>query len=274
MDKLETNSSNQPQGIHIVAKPIGPRCNLNCEYCFYLEKQALFPKGEDYVMSDEVLQAYINKYITMQPTPVVAFVWQGGEPTLLGLDFYKRVVELQRPFIDQKQITNSLQTNGTLLSDEWCQFLKENNFLVGISLDGPREVHDRYRHDRSGKGTFDKVMMGLKLLQKHGVEYNVMATVAKETAYKPLEVYRFFKEQGVEFIQFAPVIERVADSHARKLGLTLAGPSALDKEEVNTQVTEWSGLRRSADGDGLHRFREGNHMPEIQTYECTGRTES
>jgi uncharacterized protein len=129
---------NQPQGIHIVAKPIGPRCNLNCDYCFYLEKQALFPKGEDYVMSDEVLKAYINKYITLQPTPVVGFVWQGGEPTLLGLDFYRKVVELQRPYIGQKEITNSLQTNGTLLDDEWCAFLKENNFLVGLSLDGPR----------------------------------------------------------------------------------------------------------------------------------------
>ncbi|HAK59139.1 MAG TPA: anaerobic sulfatase maturase [Nitrospiraceae bacterium] len=249
MNDQDQSRSGSHQGLHIMAKPIGPRCNLNCEYCFYLEKKALFPKGEDYAMSDEVLQAYITKYITMQPTPVVAFVWQGGEPTLLGLDFYKRVVELQRPFIDQKQITNSLQTNGTLLTDEWCQFLKENNFLVGISLDGPREVHDRYRRDNSNKGTFDRVMKGLKLLQKYGVEYNVMATVARETAYKPLEVYRFFKEQGVEFIQFAPVIERTADSHARQLGLKLAGPSARD-DDGTTQVTEWS-VEPEAYGDFL-----------------------
>jgi uncharacterized protein len=237
---LDKSSDRIPQGIHIVAKPIGPKCNLNCEYCFYLEKLALFRKGKDFVMSDEVLQAYITKYITLQPTPVAGFVWQGGEPTLLGLDFYRRVVELQRPFVSQKLITNSIQTNGTLLTEEWCQFLKENNFLVGISLDGPKAIHDRYRRDRGGKGTFQRVMRGLKLLQKHGVEYNVMACVARETAYRPLEVYRFFKEQGVEFIQFSPVVERNADSHARQMGLKLAGPSALERAEENVDVTEWS----------------------------------
>ena len=250
MAESETIPNLQPQGIHIVAKPIGPRCNLNCEYCFYLEKQALFPEGEDYVMSDEVLRAYIEKYINLQPTPEVGFVWQGGEPTLLGLDFYKKVIELQRPFIGQKEITNSLQTNGTLLDDEWCEFLKENNFLVGLSLDGPKEIHDRYRKDKNGKGSFDKVMRGLELLKKHGVEFNVMATVARETTDKPLEVYQFFKEQGVEFIQFVPVIERTADSQAKQLGLKLAGPAALDNEKENVSVTEWS-VEPEAYGDFL-----------------------
>jgi uncharacterized protein len=235
----ETKPENIPQGIHILAKPIGPRCNLDCEYCFYLEKQALFPKGEDYMMSDEVLRAYINKYITLQPTPVVGFVWQGGEPTLLGLDFYKRVIQLQRPFTGKKEITNSLQTNGILLDDEWCAFLKENDFLVGLSLDGPKDIHDRYRKDRGCKGSYDKVMRGMDLLHKHGVEFNVMATVARETAYKPLEVYRFFKEQGVEFIQFTPVIERIAGPDEKQLGLKLAGPSSMAKGE-NAAVTEWS----------------------------------
>ena len=241
-------SSNSPefQGIHIVAKPIGPRCNLNCEYCFYLEKQALFPKGENYVMPDEVLQAYITKYITLQPTPTVQFVWQGGEPTLLGHDFYRKVVELQRPYSSEKEITNSLQTNGTLLDDEWCAFLKENNFLVGISLDGPQEVHDRYRKDAGGKGSFDKVMRGLKLLQKYDIEYNVLATVGRETAYRPLEVYRFFKEQGVEFIQFAPVIERFAGEQEKNLGLKLAGYSSTG----DPQVTDWS-VEPEAYGDFL-----------------------
>ena len=223
-----------------MAKPAGPKCNLNCDYCFYLEKLALFRKEDDCRMSDEVLQAYITKYINSKPTPEVEFVWQGGEPTLLGLNFFNKIIEFQKPFMKQKKIINSLQTNGTFLNDEWCKFLKKNKFLVGISLDGPREIHDRYRRDRGGRGTFDKVMRGLKLLQKHGVEYNVMASVAKETAYKPLEVYRFFKDQGVEFIQFAPVIERIADPVRRQSGLKLAGPSSLDKEEKNVQVTEWS----------------------------------
>lgn len=228
------------QGIHIMAKPIGPACNLNCDYCFYIEKQALFPQNENYRMSDEVLKAYITKYIASQPGAEVEFVWQGGEPTLLGLDFFKRVVELELPFAKTKTIKNSLQTNGTLLNDQWCEFLKKYNFLVGISLDGPREIHDRYRKDRGGRSTFDDVMRGLKLLQKHGVEYNVMACVAKETAYHPLDVYHFFKNEGVEFIQFFPIVERMPDERSKACGLHLAGPSSLDKEEANTQITLWT----------------------------------
>lgn len=235
----ETEKLNSiPQGIHVVAKPIGPACNLNCEYCFYLEKQALFGAGENYRMTDAVLSAFIKSYIVSQPTPVVEFVWQGGEPTLLGIDFFKRVIELQRPFLKQKTISNSLQTNGTLLTDEWCLFLKRHGFMVGISLDGPKEVHDRYRRDRAGNGIFDKVMQGLRLLQKHKVEYNVLACVARETALRPLEVYRFFREEGIEFIQFAPVVERLAA--ARENGLRLASPAALDRQEENRQVTPWS----------------------------------
>ena len=237
---VSKHKESTPQGIHVVAKPIGPVCNLNCEYCFYLEKQALFGTGEKYRMSDKVLSAFITNYITSQPTPVVEFVWQGGEPTLLGMDFFKRVIELQKPFAGQKTITNSLQTNGTLLTAEWCQFLKKHNFMVGISLDGPKEIHDRYRRDRKGNGTFDQVMRGLKLLQEHKVEYNVLACVARDTAKQPLDIYRFFKDEGVEFIQFTPVVERLSDAHSAPLGLRLAGPAALDKKDQQGDVTPWS----------------------------------
>jgi uncharacterized protein len=237
---MNINNEDKAQGIHIVAKPVGPACNLNCDYCFYLEKQALFGKGENYRMNDTVLSAFITKYITFQPTPEVEFVWQGGEPTLLGIDFFKRVIELQKPFLTQKIIINSLQTNGTLLTDEWCDFLKQHNFLVGISIDGPKEIHDRYRCDRSGNGTFDKMMAGLKLLQKHGVEYNVMACVARDTARQPLDVYHFLKDAGVNFIQFFPIIERVPDEYSKQCGLRLAGPAVLNRKEKNTEVTEWT----------------------------------
>ncbi|HTP64469.1 MAG TPA: anaerobic sulfatase maturase [Geobacteraceae bacterium] len=230
------------QGIHIVAKPIGPACNLDCAYCFYLEKRALFGAGEDFRMPDTVLATFIRRYVEEQPTPVVEFVWQGGEPTLLGIDFFKRVVELQQPFRGRKTITNSLQTNGTLLDDAWCRFLKRHNFMVGISLDGPKEMHDRYRVDGKGNGTFDAVLRGLRLLRKHGVEYNVMASVARDTAGNPLEVYRFFKAEGVEFMQFVPIIERVPDDPARELGLSLAAPAAPDGKEQNGEVTPWSVL--------------------------------
>ncbi len=237
---VSKHKENTPQGIHVVAKPIGPICNLNCEYCFYLEKQALFGTGERYRMPDKVLSAYITNYITSQPTPVVEFVWQGGEPTLLGIDFFKRVIDLQRPFAHKKTITNSLQTNGTLLTVEWCQFFKTHNFIVGISLDGPKDIHDRYRHDGKGNGTFDRVMQGLSLLQKHKVEYNVLACVAHDTAKHSLDVYHFFKDEGVEFIQFTPIVERMPDKRSNQLGLRLAGPAALDKEKSETDVTSWT----------------------------------
>jgi uncharacterized protein len=228
------------QGIHVVAKPTGPACNLDCEYCFYLEKQALFGAGGRYRMEDKVLAAFITNYIHSQPTPVVEFVWQGGEPTLLGMDFFRRAVELQNPFAGTKTITNSLQTNGTLLTDDWCRFLKEHGFMVGISLDGPKEIHDRHRRDRAGNGTFGRVMRGLKLLQKHEVEHNVLACVARETAKRPLDVYRFLRDEGVQFIQFTPVVERLPDRRSTELGLRFACPASLSAEEEQKEVTSWS----------------------------------
>ena len=240
MNSTQRKSDTAPQGIHVVAKPIGPLCNLECEYCFYLEKQALFDSGGQYRVSDKVLTAFITSYITAQLTPAVEFVWQGGEPTLLGIDFFKRVVELQRQFAGGKMISNSLQTNGTLLDVEWCRFLKKHNFMVGISLDGPKEIHNRYRRDRKGKGTFDRVMHGLSLLQEYKVDYNVLACVARETAASPLEVYNFLRDAGVEFIQFTPIVERLPDTRCSKLGLRLAGPSSLGKEEPETEVTSWT----------------------------------
>ncbi|MBL0142353.1 MAG: anaerobic sulfatase maturase [Betaproteobacteria bacterium] len=233
-------ASGAAQGLHVVAKPIGPACNLDCEYCFYLEKKALFAAKDSYRMSDEVLRAFIESYVSAQPTPVVEFVWQGGEPTLLGLDFFRRVIELQKPYLKRKTIRNSLQTNGVLLDDEWCAFLKHHEFMVGISLDGPQEIHDRYRKTRKGLGTFEETTRGLKLLQKHRVEYNVLACVAHDTAARPLEVYRFFREAGVEFIQFIPIVERPPDASSAKLGLRLAAPAALDRKEVQAEVTPWS----------------------------------
>lgn len=228
------------QGLHVVAKPIGPVCNLACRYCFYLEKRALFGAHEHYRMADDVLSAFIVNYITSQPTPVVEFVWQGGEPTLLGIDFFRRVIELQAPFAGRKTIRNSLQTNGTLLTDAWCEFLKKHDFLVGISLDGPREIHDRYRGDRRGRGTFDRAMRGLRLLQAHGVDHNVLACVARDTARRPLDVYRFLKSEKVEFIQFTPIVEREPDAYSRRHGLRLAGPVPAEGQAEPAEVTPWT----------------------------------
>lgn len=252
------NESPKPQascesfagGIHTLAKPTGSVCNLRCDYCFYLEKEKLFPETEDFRMSDAVLEAFVRQYVEAQPTPEVEFVWHGGEPALMGIDFYRKVVRCQEPYRKLKTIKNSFQTNGTLLTDEWCEFFKENGFFIGLSLDGPEEIHDRYRRDRGGQPTFKAVMKGLRLLQEHGVAYNILACVAKETAKKPLEIYDFFKEQGVEFIQFTPVIERMADERSSKHGLSLALPADLDKQEINTEVTPWT-VEPEAYGDFL-----------------------
>lgn len=226
--------------MHVLAKPVGPICDIDCDYCFYLEKRALFDRREHYRMSDEVLDAYIRQYVESQPTPVVEFVWHGGEPTLLGIDFFRRVVELQEPYREKKEIRNSLQTNGVRLDDAWCAFFKANDFFIGISLDGPREIHDRYRKDKRGEGTFDRVMQGVGLLQKHGVEFNALACVGRETACQPRGVYDFFKEAGIKYIQFTPIVERLPDTETTALGLSLALPARLDQQESNTEVTPWT----------------------------------
>jgi uncharacterized protein len=196
------------------------------------------------------LAKYIEQYVAAQPTPVVEFVWHGGEPTLLGVDFFRRVVELQQPYREKKEIRNVLQTNAISLDDEWCAFFKANDFFIGVSLDGPREIHDRYRKDRKGQGTFERVMAGVRLLQKHGVEFNALACVGRETAYRPLEVYRFFKDAGIHYIQFTPIIEREPDDGTKAIKLWLARPAVLDRPEPNTKVTPWT-VEPEAYGDFL-----------------------
>jgi uncharacterized protein len=190
-------------------KPRGPVCNLGCAYCYYLSKDGLYP-GSDFCMSDEVLESFTRQYIAAQRVPEVTFGWQGGEPLLMGLDFFRRAVALQdkhrKPGM---RVVNALQTNGTLLDDAWCRFFREHDFLVGLSLDGPREAHDAYRADKGGRPTFDRVMAGLALLREHGVEFNILATVHAANADRPIEVYRFLRDEvDARFIQFIPIVQR------------------------------------------------------------------
>ena len=182
-------------------KPIGSRCNLSCRYCYYLEKANLYPQQEP--LSEELLETFIQQYIEAQTMPQVLFTWHGGEPLLRPLSFYQRALELQQLYARGRQIDNCLQTNGTLLTDEWCEFLRENRFLVGISIDGPQIFHDAYRCH-----SFDKVMRGIQLLQQHSVEWNAMATVNHLNADFPVEFYRFFKDIGCQYLQFTPIVER------------------------------------------------------------------
>ncbi len=222
----------------MIAKPIGPVCNLDCKYCFYLEKEKLYPNTAGrggWTMSDAVLESYVRRYIAAQPVPVVNFAWQGGEPTLLGIDFFRRVVEFQQRYANGKRVENSLQTNGVLLDDQWGEFLSANRFLVGVSIDGPRGIHNRYRVDRAGAPTFDKVVRGIEVLKKHGVEFNTLTVVQRDNSRYPREVYRFLKEVGSGFLQFIPIVERVAHSEGED-GLVLVSPDT----RARAEVTEWS----------------------------------
>jgi uncharacterized protein len=202
-------SSDTLRAFHIMAKPTGSDCNLNCAYCFFLKKEGLYPDS-DFRMSEEVHDAYIRQLMETHHVPQVTVAWQGGEPTLMGLDFFRRSVEIQKKY--QKpgtSIENTFQTNGILLNDQWCQFFHENNFLIGLSLDGPKELHDVYRKDKAGHGTFDRVVRAVRLLQKHKVEFNILCTVNSKNADHPLNVYRFFRDElGAQYIQFIPIVER------------------------------------------------------------------
>jgi uncharacterized protein len=211
-------------GFHLLTKPVGPICNLDCKYCFYLEKEKLYPGENQWRMSDAVLEEYIRQYIQSQPVPEINFAWQGGEPTLLGVDFFRKAVTLQMKYATGKTIFNAIQTNGTLLDDEWCEFLAANKFLVGLSIDGPAELHDKYRVDKRQQPTFGAVMRGLELLKTHGVEFNTLTVVNRANSQQPLEVYHFLKSIGSQFMQFIPLVERAAPAEMKSAGYDFAAP--------------------------------------------------
>jgi uncharacterized protein len=210
---MTTNTNYTPQAFHIMSKPRGAICNMDCKYCYFLSKERLYPDST-FRMSTELLEEYTRQYIEAQQVPEVTFAWQGGEPTLMGLDFFRQAVEYQQKYRRPgTRISNALQTNAVLLDDDWCQFFKENNFLIGASLDGPQQLHDAYRVDKGGNPTFERVMNGIRLMQQHGVEFNVLTTVHAANADHPLELYRFLRDEvKTQFIQFIPIVERENES--------------------------------------------------------------
>ncbi len=226
--------TNNP-AFNILTKPSGPICNMDCEYCFYLEKEKLYPNEKNFKMSTEVLEHYINQYINSQDASVINFAWQGGEPTLPGVDFYRKAVELQKKYGKGKTIENVLQTNGVTLNDEWCEFFAKNDFLIGISIDGPRKVHDSYRVFKGGQPTFNKVMQGIELLKKYRVEFNTLTCIHHNNAGLGKVIYRFLKKTGSRYMQFIPIVERKLEADSQDQ-LTLIDPG--DKREA--VVTEWS----------------------------------
>lgn len=220
----------------VLAKPAGPACNLRCTYCFYLEKKALAGMAQGTRMQEHTLESFVRDYIAAQDAPEITFGWQGGEPTLRGLDFFRRVVELQRVHAQGRRISNAFQTNGMLIDAEWADFLAANGFLVGISIDGPPALHDRHRNDAGGCGSHSRVLQGLAQLQAHGVQFNTLTVVSRANAKHPLKVYRYLKDIGSRFIQFIPVVERTARTGGAS---QLAGPPVAGSAR-DAEVAGWS----------------------------------
>lgn len=206
--------------VYLMAKPAGSLCNLRCKYCYYLEKSKLYDHNEKHIMSDQLLEKFIKEYIEAQTMPEVMFTWHGGETLMRPISFYKKALRLQQQYAGGRRIDNCIQTNATMLTDEWCKFLHDNNFLVGVSIDGPQEFHDAYRKTATGRPTWNQVMRGIRMLNKYNVEWNALAVVNNLNVEHPLEFYHFFKDINCHFIQFTPIVERIVDN--RTDGLQLA----------------------------------------------------
>ena len=227
---------------HVMAKPTGARCNLDCAYCFFLKKEALYPDS-DFRMSDEVMESYIRQMLDAHQTPEVMLAWQGGEPTLMGLDFFRRTVAIaQKHARPGVRVEHTIQTNGVLIDDDWCRFLHENHFLVGLSLDGPREMHDAYRRDKAGHSVFDKVVRAARLMQEHHVEFNILCTINAVNSLHPLKVYRFFRDEiKTPYVQFIPIVERTNDAGLQE-GDTVTNRSVRPEQYgrfLNAVFDEW-----------------------------------
>jgi uncharacterized protein len=243
------------RSVHTTLKPIGALCNLDCTYCYYLSKEELLEQKTRRI-SDEILEQFIVEYIAAQDAEEIVFTWHGGEPTLMGLPFFQRAVELQKRHLPPgRRVSNDLQTNGTLLTEAWCAFLAEEHFLVGLSIDGPAELHDFHRPTKGGDSSFHRVMAGARLLQKHAVPFSALTTVNRQNAQHPLEVYRFLRDDlETSFVQFIPCVEprqfeRVAPGHWPAQQLAAAGSARARPDHPLSIVTEWS-----VDPDDWGRF--------------------
>lgn len=252
--------------LYVMLKPAGAHCNLACKYCYYLEKNKLYPTAQRHLMSDEMLEQFTREYIEAQTMNQVLFTWHGGEPLLRSIDFYRKALSLQQKYAGGRRIDNVIQTNGTLLTDEWCEFFAQNHWLVGISIDGPQPDHDHYRLTAAGKSSWKKVMQGIKLLKKHGVEWNAMAVVNAYNVNHPLEFYRFFKENGCQFLQFTPIVERLTRHEDGRTLASLADKDEISLSEASVAPEQW-GYFLCAIFDEWVRKDVGKIFVEI--FDCT-----
>ena len=252
--------------LYVMLKPAGAHCNLACKYCYYLEKNKLYPTAQRHLMSDEMLEQFTREYIEVKTMNQVLFTWHGGEPLLRSIDFYRKALSLQQKYAGGRRIDNVIQTNGTLLTDEWCEFFAQNHWLVGISIDGPQPDHDHYRLTAAGKPSWQKVMQGIKLLKKHGVEWNAMAVVNAYNVNHPLEFYRFFKENGCQFLQFTPIVERQTRHEDGRTLASLADKNEIPLSEASVTPEQW-GYFLCAIFDEWVRKDVGKIFVEI--FDCT-----
>ena len=225
--------------LYVMLKPAGAHCNLACKYCYYLEKNNLYDKSHRHIMTDEMLEQFTREYIEAQTMPQVLFTWHGGEPLMRSIDFYKKALALQKKYARGRRIDNVIQTNGTMLTDEWCEFFAQNNWLVGISIDGPQEYHDHYRLTTSGNPSWQKVMHGIELLKKHHVEWNAMAVVNAYNANHPLEFYHFFKDNGCQYLQFTPIVERLTKHQDGRTLASLADDKEIPLADFSVTPEQW-----------------------------------
>ena len=252
--------------LYVMLKPAGAHCNLACKYCYYLEKNNLYQNSHRHLMSDEMLEQFTREYIEAQTMPQVLFTWHGGEPLMRSIDFYKKALALQKKYAHGKQIDNVIQTNGTLLTDEWCEFFAQNHWLVGISIDGPQEYHDHYRVTPDGKPSWEKVMQGISLLKKHRVEWNAMAVVNAYNAEHPLEFYHFFRDNGCQYLQFTPIVERLTEHEDGRTLASLADDREIPLADASVTPAQWGNFLCTIFDDWV-RHDVGKMFVEI--FDCT-----
>ena len=252
--------------LYVMLKPAGAHCNLACKYCYYLEKNNLYQNSHRHLMTDEMLEQFTREYIEAQTMPQVLFTWHGGEPLMRSIDFYKKALELQKKYAHGKQIDNVIQTNGTLLTDEWCEFFAKNHWLVGISIDGPQEYHDHYRVTPAGKPSWEKVMKGISLLKKHRVEWNAMAVVNAYNAEHPLEFYHFFRDNGCQYLQFTPIVERLTEHEDGRTLASLADDREIPLADASVTPAQWGNFLCTIFDDWV-RHDVGKMFVEI--FDCT-----
>ena len=252
--------------LYVMLKPAGAHCNLACKYCYYLEKNNLYQNSHRHLMTDEMLEQFTREYIEAQTMPQVLFTWHGGEPLMRSIDFYKKALALQKKYAHGKQIDNVIQTNGTLLTDEWCEFFAQNHWLVGISIDGPQEYHDHYRVTPAGKPSWEKVMQGIQLLKKHRVEWNAMAVVNAYNAEHPLEFYHFFRDNGCQYLQFTPIVERLTEHEDGRTLASLADDREIPLAEASVTPQQWGNFLCTIFDDWV-RHDVGKTFVEI--FDCT-----